>query len=183
MKKYLLIIISLLVVTSFSNASHVVGGDIHIQWVSANNYHFKIRVYRDNVGGISLPSTVTIGIYDAVTHAQATTQTLNQTSTSIVPLGDPCYTPNPAVVSIEEGIYESPSDLFIPNNPNGYYVQSQLYARNSLAVNVTPAGTMSWFAMMPDPAIGQNSSPDLDNYPNDAYFCVNSRKLIKYQLS
>src|SRR5680860_142179 len=122
MKKILLIIISVFIISPFANASHVVGGDINIQWVSANNFHLKVRVYRDNVGGIAMPSTITIGVYNAVTHALAATQTLNQTSLTIVPLGDPCYTPNPAIVSIQEGIFESPSNLYVPNNPNGYYV-------------------------------------------------------------
>ncbi|MBL4668787.1 MAG: gliding motility-associated C-terminal domain-containing protein [Flavobacteriales bacterium] len=42
---------------------------------------------------------------------------------------------------------------------------------------------MVWFAMIPDPAIGQNSSPDFGNYPLDAYFCTTSPKIIQYPIT
>ena len=145
-------------------ATHVVGGDFQIQWVSQNNYHVKLRFYRDCFNGaLGMPSTMNIGVYDAITHSLIGTQTLYPTSSSTLPLGDPCYTP-PASTCIEEGIFESTSNLFLADNPNGYYLQTQINARNSLAMNVTGAvsgnGTMVWFAMIPDPALGQNSSPD-----------------------
>ncbi|GAB4248955.1 MAG: hypothetical protein Kow0079_01390 [Vicingaceae bacterium] len=187
MKRIITLILGLLVLQNLSFASHVVGGDFHIQMVSqvagGANYHIKLRAYRDDVNGIAMPSSVTIGVYQVGTHTQVATQTLTQTSLGLVPLGDPCYTPDPNVVRIEEGIFESPSNLFLPDYGPGYYISGKINARNSLAVNVQSGGTMTWFAMIPDPALGQNSSPDFGNYPNDAYFCVNSVKNIQYPIT
>ena len=171
-----------------TKASHIVGGDITWQFQNAgsggSNYHFKLRAFRDDVNGINLPNSITISVYNAVTHALVTSQSLSKTNPfTLVPLGDPCYTPNPSVVRIEEGIYESPTNLFVPNNSNGYYVSAHISARNSLAINVQSGGYMTWFAMMPDPAIGQNSSPDFGDYPNDAYFCTSGPKQFSYPIT
>ena len=174
MKKLVLSILAIFTLIPLVEATHVIGGDINIQWVSQNNYHIKLRAYRDDVNGIPMPATITVGVYDIVTHALVATQILQKTNAfSIVPLGDHCYTPDPNIFRIEEGIFESPVNLFLANNPNGYYLSAQVNARNALATNVQTGGTMVWFATMPDPAIGQNSSPDFGNYPHDAYFCSN----------
>ena len=183
MKKTLLLILAAFLLIPATKASHVIGGDIFIQWQSQNNYRFKLRAYRDDVNGVNMPTTITIGVYDAVTHAQVATQVLGKSNAfTLVPLGDPCYTPDPNVVRIEEGIFESSADLFLADNPNGYYVSAHISARNSLAINVINGGWMTWFAMMPDPALGQNSSPDFGDYPNDAYFCTTGPKQFTYPI-
>jgi len=187
MKKVLILLVTIFTLTSFANASHVIGGDIQIEWISANTYKIKLRFYRDDINGsVTLPTTMTVGIYDAVTHAARPSVTLALISSSIVQLGDPCYTPDPNVTKIEEGIYETTTNVTIPDNPNGYYLSSQITARNNLALNVTGSsgsGTMLWFTTMADPAIGQNSSPDFGDYPADAYLCVNSPKIFSYPIT
>ncbi len=187
MKKGLLILLTIIMVTSFSNtakATHVIGGDLSIRWVSQNNYRLKLRFYRDDITGlVAMPGTMTVTVYDQVTNATITNQVLTQTSLGIVNLGDSCYTPDPNVVRIEEGVYESAVDLFLADNPNGYYLSATENARNALSTNVPANGTMVWLALMADPAIGQNSSPDFGNYPADAYFCVNSPKVIEYPIT
>lgn len=187
MKKSLLLIVSAFLLFPLAKASHVVGGDFQITMTGTAaggaNYHIKLRAYRDDVNGIPMPANITVGVYEIGTNNQVATQTLTQTSLGLVPLGDPCYTPDPNVVRIEEGIFESPVDLFIPDFAAGYYVQAQINARNSLAINVQNGGTMSWFAMIPDPALGQNSTPDFGNYPNDAYFCITGPKIFSYPIT
>jgi len=181
--KNLILVISFFLLSIPVSASHIVGGDIHIQWVSQNSYHIKLRAYRDDVNGIGMPPSITIGVYDAVTHAQLLTHMLMPTSQGLIALGDPCYNPDPNVVRIEEAIFESTSNLAIPDNPNGYYLNAQVNARNALAINVQNGGTMVWFAMMPDPALGQNSSPDFGNYPADAYFCISNIKQFSFPIT
>ena len=184
MYKILFSVITIFLLTFSSHATHVVGGDFHIQWLSPNTYNVKLRFYRDCWNGaLGIPSTMDVGVYNPSTHAQVTSFTMNNISISNVNLGDNCYTP-PATTCIEEGIFEA--TIVLPDLPGGYYLQTQINARNALAMNVTGAsgnGTMIWFAMIPDPAIGQNSSPDFGNYPSDAYFCVNNNKLIQYPVT
>ena len=189
MKKSLFLLVLMFFIISFSKASHVIGGDFQINMTSqtptGGNYHVKLRVYRDDVNGIVMPSTVAYNVFQVGTNIPVfgSNQTLNQTSIGLVPLGDPCYTPDPNVVRIEEGIFESTTDIFIPNFGPGYYVSASISARNSLAINVPVGGTMTWFAMIPDPSIGLNSTPDFGNYPNDAYFCTSGPKQFQYPIT
>ncbi len=185
MKKGLLILLTICLMAPLAKASHVIGGDIQIRWVSQNNYRLTLRFYRDDItGAVNMPASMTINVYEqGTTSPVVATQSLPRISLGIVALGDPCYTPDPNVVRIQEGIYESSIDLFIPDNPNGYYLSATENARNSLSTNVQTGGTMVWLALMADPAIGQNSSPDFGGYPPDAYFCVNSPKVIQYPIT
>ncbi len=190
MKKIFGFILTVIIFSTTVKASHINGGDFYIKMdsvVSTGAYYtIKLRVYRDNANSTAqIPTTLDIGFYDPVTHASQLSVNLTRTSLSIVPLGDPCYSPDPNVVSIQEGIFENTTTVFLPNNTNGYYVQSQVYARNSLAINIPQGGNrnMTWLAMIPDPAIGMNSTPDFGNYPADAYFCVNSTKTFSFPLS
>ena len=120
----LALLINILFISN-SFATHVIGGDFHIQWVSQTtngaNYHIKLRFYRDNYyGAMGLPNSLNIGVYDALNHSLETTKTLYPTSDLVLPLGDVCYSP-PVTTQVEEGVYESTTNLYLPNNPNGYY--------------------------------------------------------------
>ena len=97
---------------TISFASHIVGGDLKVVMVNSVSagayYNFQLRLYRDDVNanvGVNMPLSAEIGIYDLATHTQVTTLLLPRTSVSFVPLGDACYTPDPNVVKIEEGIF------------------------------------------------------------------------------
>jgi hypothetical protein len=188
MKKSILTIIAAFLMLPFANASHVVGGDFQINMTSqvagGAMYHIQLRIYRDDVNGIGMPTNINCNVYQTGTNiAIGGNINLGQTQLGLVPLGDPCYTPDPNVVRIEEGIFETATDVFIPDFAAGYYVSASLNARNSLAINVQTGGTMTWFAMLPDPAIGQNSTPDFGNYPNDAYFCIAGPKVFQYPIT
>ena len=188
MKRLILILFILINVLSFK-ASHIVGGDFKVDMVtngtSGSDYNIQLRLYRDDVNGIALPTQLTIGIYEIGTNNLVTCKTLYETGASLVPLGDPCYTPDPNVVRIEEKIYQTISTVTLPNFTFGYYLQYEVCCRNQLATNLaTPTSDgITIFAIIPDPGLGQNSTPDFGNYPNDAYFCVNSIKQFTYPVT
>ena len=119
MKNYLFHII-LLFVSFQSHGSHIVGGDFKITMTSNTgsgaNYIFQLRLYKDEINAsfsANLPTSATIGIYDVQTHNLISTQTLNRTSIGFVTLGDACYSPDPNVVRIEEGIYSNEDPFYI----------------------------------------------------------------------
>lgn len=187
--KYFLLILFSIFFCKNIYSTHIVGGDFKITMsnnsATGADYFFQLKLFRDAVNGnplAGMPTTANIGIYDAVTHSQVSTVTLNLTTNSIVPLGDPCYTPDPNVVQIEEGVLVNTLAKFLPNNPNGYYVQYENFARNAIIDNIANPGAtgITIFAMFPNPALGQNSSPDFGVYPSDAYFCVNNTKLMTF---
>ncbi len=166
------------------NASHVSGGDIFYEWVSPNTYNIKLRVYKDcNPGAIALATSQTLGIYVKGTNVQQASLLLNQyTDDFDLELGDSCYTPT--TLCIDERIYYI-NNVFIPDNANGYYLQSNIYARSGAIDNIQTPGSTSlcFYAEMPDPAFGQNSSPDFGNFPSDAYLCISNVKTWFYNVS
>ena len=186
---FLLLIIFTFLFQNHVKASHLAGGDFKVTMLnngsSSSTYDVQLRLYRDDVNGISLPTQVTIGIYQIGTNNLVTCKTLYQTSASLVPLGDPCYTPDPNVVRIEEKVYQTISAVTLPNFTFGYYLQYDVCCRNQLATNLaTPTSDgITIFAIIPNPGLGQNSTPDFGNYPNDAYFCVNNIKQFTYPVT
>ena len=176
----------------FIYSTHIVGGDFKVSMTShgsnSSMYDIQLRLYRDDVNGaVNMPVSVTVGIYQIGTNNLQSTQTLslNGGSGSIVPLGDPCFTPNPSIFRIEEGIFNTLTPVTLPNFPMGYYFHYEVCCRSGLIENLlNPASDgISILAMIPDPALGQNSSPDFGNYPNDAYFCVNNVKLFTWPVT
>ena len=172
--KNLILVFSFFLLSIPISASHIVGGDFHVQWVSQNTYNLKMRLYRDDFNGlVNMPNTVTVSIYVTNTNSLYQTVILQRTSISLVNLGDPCYTP-PSNIKIEEGIFIL-NNIALADQPGGYYMKYSNCCRNSIITNLanpTNEG-IAIFAMIPDPAIGANSSPDFGIYPADAYFCIN----------
>lgn len=188
--KYILLIVSIYLISFQSYGSHVVGGDFRI--TMTNNiatgayYNFQLRLFRDDVNGLAtMPTSAPVGIYEIGTNALVANVTLYQANLSLVNLGDPCYTPDPNIVRIQEGIFQNNTPILLPNNPNGYYIQYEIFARNAIVTNIFDPGNtgMGIFAMFPDPSLGQNSSPDFGIYPADAYFCINENKVFNFPVS
>ncbi|MBM78247.1 MAG: hypothetical protein CL846_07180 [Crocinitomicaceae bacterium] len=167
--------------------THIIGGDIHVEWTSANTYNIKLRLYRDDVNGLptaTMPTSVSVGVYQIGTNSQTAILTLPRTSLTYVNLGDPCYTPDQNVVHIEEGIFEL-SSVTIPNYSQGYYLQYENCCRNAVIDNLSVPDSygISLYAEIPDPSIGQNSTPDFGIYPADAYLCVNNVKNFNFPVT
>lgn len=175
-------LIILLYISVNSYASHVVGGEISVQWISQNNYKIQVKVYRDCGDWLnaSMPSSVDVGVYQIGTNLLVGTYTINNPIiTTNLPFGDDCYTPTG--ICVDEGIFLS-NAIVIPNFGAGYYLSTQLYARNGIIDNLNQPGStgMTFYAEMPDPSTGQNSSPDFGAYPTDAYLCVTGTKQFDF---
>ncbi len=137
-----------------SFATHIVGGDINLQYVGPNTYDLTVRVYKDcgspvNPSPAGMPTSVQVGLFDLVTNAQNTTWTINLTSADTLSLGDACYTPDG--ICVMEGIFTT--QVTIPNNTNAWYLSAQLYARNGIIDNITGPGStgMTFYCEIPDP--------------------------------
>ena len=196
MKKLLLkFLFSFLIILNFSTCiygTHIIGGDFKVTMInngtSSSVYDIQLRLYRDDVNGaVNMPASVTIGIYQLGTNNLQTLKTLylNGGSASLVPLGDPCYTPNPSIVRIEQGVYSGLGSVSLPNFSMGYYLHYETCCRNGLIDNLAnpTSDGISILAIIPDPSIGQNSTPDFGDYPNDAYFCVNNIKYFTWPVT
>ncbi len=149
-------------------ATHIVGGDITLKSLGANNFEVTLRFYRDcTAGTAAYDNPITLGVYDQITNTEAFQFTLPLISTQILVLGDSCFTP--VGLCVEEGIYKGTINL--ANNINGYYLSWQRCCRNNIIQNIVLPGDagMVFYVEFPDPIL-VNSSPVFGSYPN-AYMC------------
>jgi len=171
----------LILMSSQLFASHIAGGNIELQYVSPNHYQIIFKLYRAcESGSASMPTTVQIGIYRLDTDILLSSHTLTSpVITANLPFGDSCYTPTG--LCVDRGIFTS-GVINIPDYAAGYYLQSQLYARNSGIDNLNSPGStgMSFYTEIPDPAIGPNNTPQFGPYPADAYFCLGYTKYFDF---
>ena len=170
MKKHLLILFFsalFLLGNNSAFATHIVGGDITLVYVSPNTFAVSLTYFRD-CSGVPYPATCTIGVYDKVNNTLQQTFVSNPASTVTLTLGDGCYTP---VLCIQKRIYTATINL--PDNPNGYYLAYGDQARNGVIINISnPGGTgYVFYVEVPDPAL-HNSSPSFTGNP-DGYMCQN----------
>lgn len=167
-----------------TTATHIVGGNFIIVQTGPNNFNITVRVYRDCCSSCTaMPISLQVGVYDMVTNATTNTFTLSSPTLNPITLGDACYTPTG--ICVQEGIFTI-NNVFIANNPNGYYLQTELFARNNIIDNIFDPGNtgMAFYAEMPDPALaGMNSSPDFGPYPSDGYFCVGAQKQLDFSVT
>ena len=162
-------------------ATHIAGGNIEVKYVGTNQYQIVVKVYRScEASSAAMPTTLTVGIYRLDTDVLLSSHTLSSPAiTTNLPFGDSCYTPTG--LCVDRGIFTS-ATITIPDHAAGYYIQTQLYARNNSITNILNPGDtgMSFYTEMPDPALGINSSPEFGPYPADAYLCVGFTKYFDF---
>jgi hypothetical protein len=148
-------------------ASHIIGGDISVRYLSPNNYQVTVTFFRDCSSGTGYDNPMYVGVYDKVTHAQNQIINMGAPTVSSVTLGDACYTPS---ICLEKGVYVA--NVTLANNPNGYYLSWLRCCRNATIDNiVTPADDgYVLYAEVADPSI-VNSSPVFNVIP-DGYMCA-----------
>ena len=170
-------------------ASHIAGGDIRVVWVgpTKNDFQVKVRILRFCGSGslAPLPASINVGMYDLVTNGLINSLTItNPVITTNLPFGDACFTPQG--LCIDEGIYTQ--NVTIPDNPNGYYLSYQVFARNGGILNLFDSVNqgMTFYCEVPDPGNLQalnNSNPDFGAYPLDAFLCINNVKNFNFNVS
>jgi hypothetical protein len=136
MKKLITLLALLLFIATSTKATHIVGGEINVKWVSGNNFQVTMHFYRDcSSGSADFDASIQIGIYDKVTNANQQCVTIALGTRQTLTLGDTCYKPN---VCVELGTYQA--TVTIPNNPNGYYLTWSRCCRNSIITNIQNPG-------------------------------------------
>ena len=101
MLRYSLIICAL-VLASAASATHIIGGNLKVEQVSANSFLVDLAVFRDcGIGDpndrsddpVALQSSIIIRVYDALNYAPILTETFSRESGAAVNLGNSCYSP------------------------------------------------------------------------------------------
>ncbi len=166
----------LLLVSAFwSEAAHLVGGQISYTCLGGNNYEIRLRVYRDcGGGGAQFDAQANIAIYD-VNNLLITMLTPAKGPTINVPpdsTGNPCVTA-PAGLCTEYAEYLDTVNL--PPIAGGYVITHQRCCRNNSIANVNSSGTFgnTYTVSIPDNDTTCNSSPAILGVA-PIVLCVNS---------
>ena len=177
MKKYLFtsFLFALFLFGSNSSfASHIVGGDIRVQYTGTPNYfNITMNFFWDCNGAASNDDPLDIGVFDKVTNALVYTITVGTSYgtppvTTTLSLGSGCYTPS---ICIKKSVYYQPN-FYIADNPNGYYLAYLRCCRNAAIANIVTPTSEGFVAYteMPNPALHDNT-PYFNTNP-DGYMCL-----------
>ncbi|TAF34971.1 MAG: gliding motility-associated C-terminal domain-containing protein [Cytophagales bacterium] len=182
MKKIILSILLLFCVVFGARATHIVGGEIEMTYISGNRYKVCLYMYFDAVNGnpAAIDPTVTVNIFRKIDNAQMESITLRQVSNTLVPYTQPeCASGDLITRKItycEEYVFNRDGYT----HPNGYYISWERCCRNSTIVNILSPGEAGQafyleFPRLKDASTGFNfinSSPTLFP-PLSDYACAN----------
>jgi gliding motility-associated-like protein len=163
------ILFILILLSTYSKASHIVGGDIYYDYLGNNNYRFYITVYRDCLStGAAFDDPLSLGIYTQNNSQPFQTLSLGFPGSVVLPVvfNNPCVTP-PTNICVEKAVYTVVVNL--PPIQGGYTVSYQRCCRGPNITNLSqPDNTgLTLTAHVPGIETGAmvNSSPRFTNYP------------------
>lgn len=157
----------LILFSSQSYATHIVGGEMNYTCLGGNNYEIRLKVYRDCANStVPFDQPAYVGVFNA-SNTLVTTLQIPFTGSSQIPLTvnqtDPCFKP-PGNVCVEATEYVT--TVTLPPSPGGYTIAYQRCCRNNVITNLTNPGNQgaTYSAYIPDnPAC--NSNPVYTEFP------------------
>lgn len=158
-------------------ANHIAGGDFTVRHIEGNTFEATLILYRDCEGNLVTDATITIAVFNAATDEPLPNLTfiMGNPDSQIIDLANSCYDTG---LCVESQTYVQ--TVTLPDNPDGYYMSWERCCRNELAINVNAASQSMVFTVeVPDPAL-QNSTPEFQPYPSEAFFCVNGPAEIDF---
>jgi len=170
MKKLGLSILIAFGINSSAWSTDIYGGQLGGKFVGQNEYQVTLKLYRDC--NSTTPFTpVVVEIYQLGTNVFAGKNKLYPSVNFNIPITDSCN--NPLSVCMDEGIYVSDT-INLPDYGPGYYAMVAVYSRSgqiqNLDVPISQGAT--FYAEIPDPSLGSNSSPLYTSFIDGPYFCV-----------
>ena len=166
---YLIGISLLLLCLTEARATHIVGGDLHYEYLANDNYRVVLKVYRDCATSFTdFDDPAAIGIFDSNGNLVINLQIpLADAVISDVPVetGNVCLDP-PDGICVKEAIFSA--EVNLPPIPGGYDFAYQRCCRNTTLVNTESNDDlgMTLFAHLPGPeVVAVNSNPYFNQYP------------------
>ncbi len=154
--------------TTWANASHIVGGEVYYDYLGADNYRFYISVYRDcNSTGAQFDNPLPLTIYTPSGLMVQNVQVPFPGSNNVpVVFNNPCVTP-PSNICTEHALYTV--DVNLPATPDGYVVSYQRCCRGPNVTNIINPDNTGFTLTCVVPGSGNNfhinSSPRFNDYP------------------
>ncbi|MGI4871526.1 MAG: gliding motility-associated C-terminal domain-containing protein [Janthinobacterium lividum] len=151
-----------------AQATHIVGGEMDLQYVRGNTYQLTLNLYFDAVNGSpgALDTDLTAGIFDKSTNQRMASVLLPLVSNTFVNYTNP--TCAIGSLSTRQLIYraniELPGDKY--NGPQGYYAAVERCCRNIIIKNITAPQNAAQTFYMEFPAVVRNNEPFRDSTPH-----------------
>ena len=162
-----IILITFLFLSYFSNASHIVGGEVYYDSLGNNQYRIVFEIYRDCSGaGYDNPMEYTI--FNANDNSIFTTRQIFLPIPDTLPIiyDDPCVTP-PSDVCVERAIYVD--TVTLATTPSGYYITYQRCCWAANILNIVDPGdwgiTITTQIPGSDLVSADNNSARFNEYP------------------
>lgn len=166
-------------------ATHIVGGNISVSWISKDSIEVTMRCYRDCKNGqVELDNPATLGLFYKYNNTKIKEFTMPIVKKSTVKLGDQCFAP---ALCVEEGIYKTKLKLdnsvvnIFKAKKGGLYISYQRCCRNGIINNIMDPGNtgMSFYVEFPYAPTIKNTSPQFGPYPV-AYLCADTVNKIDF---
>lgn len=181
MKKVItILIILLLFVHAFSWATHIVGGEIQMQYLNTGNqYRFTLNLYFDQINGNAQAEdgSVILGIYRRANNQLVGTLQLPKTSEQLVQYQNSDCQSQFLSTRLIRYTAQTSLDPNVYNDAQGYYAIWERCCRNGTISNiVNPGGAGSvfylWFpAIVQGGTAFRNSTPNF-SIPAGDYLCL-----------
>lgn len=158
-----------LVWSTWTYATHVLGGEMYYDKLAGNQYRVTLKLYRDcgpgNTNGTGFDGTAQLAIYDGNGLFQFS-QSVFFPGEEPVPLqlSNPCLIVPPTICAART---EYVTTMDLPSNTSGYVISYQRCCRMPAMINL-PTGLLQGLTctvQVPPASVGANSSPRFNEYP------------------
>jgi hypothetical protein len=140
-------------------ATHIVGGELDLQYLQADSYQLSMNLYFDAVNGSpgALDGSLIAGIYDKATNRQMTTVLLPLVNDAYVNYSNPACTVGS--LSTRQLLYRNTIQLPAAtyNGTQGYYVAVERCCRNNVIFNIVSPGNAAQTFYLEFPAVVQGN--------------------------
>jgi len=162
-----LALLVLLLSTSGAHATHIVGGEMDLQYLNNNSYQLTLNLYFDAVNGSpgALDADLTAGIFEKGTNRRMANVVLPLQSTTFVSYTNPVCTVGS--LSTKALVYRSTVEL-LPGtytNAQGYYVAVERCCRNITISNIVAPANAAQTFYLEFPAVVRRGQPFRDSTP------------------
>ena len=150
-------------------ATHIVGGELDLQYVQGDTYQLSMNLYFDAINGSpgALDNTFTAGIFDKATNRLMTTVTLDLTNNTFISYTSP--TCAVGSLSTRQLVYRNRNLLLLPasmyNSAQGYYVAVERCCRNNVISNIVNPGGSAQTFYLEFPAVVRGGQTFRDSTP------------------
>ncbi len=153
--------------TLTARATHIVGGEMDLQYVSGNTYQLTLNLYFDAVNGSpgALDTELTAGIFDKATNRQLTSVQLPLISNTFVNYSNPACTVGS--LSTRALVYRNTVQLApgTYSGAQGYYAAVERCCRNITISNIIAPEAAAQTFYLEFPAVVRGGQPFRDSTP------------------